>query len=166
MHLDSIDSTNEYAKRYFKEIKSKNPFVITAGEQTEGKGQQDKQWNSDKDENILLSFCFPPSLFYQGNFNNKFQLLATIALGCYDFCKSYISQPVFIKWINDIYVKDKKIAGILIENIYQSNEWQWAIAGIGININQSHFPIEKKAISIYQINQKKYTLSTLYLSLI
>lgn len=166
IHLEVIDSTNEYAKQYIQKLNPKNPFVITANYQKAGKGQQGKKWTSNKNENILLSFCFPPSLIYKGDLQNKFEFLATIALGCYDFLKSYIAQPVFLKWTNDIYVEDKKITGILIENIFQSHNWQWAIVGIGININQSHFEKEKKAVSLHQLTQQKYNLKILYPELI
>ena len=78
-------------------------------------------------------------------------------LGCLDFFSKYIKENVKIKWPNDIFINDRKAGGILIENVIKGNLWQWAVIGIGLNINQENFEKENlKAISLKQITGKNY----------
>ena len=71
--------------------------------------------------------------------DQQFLLSACIAVACHDFLSKYLSDKIFIKWPNDLYINDRKTGGILIENSLHGNKWQWAIAGTGININQEIF---------------------------
>ena len=71
--------------------------------------------------------------------NEQFLLSASIALSCYDLLNKYLPGEIFIKWPNDLYIRDRKAGGILIENIISGIIWKYAIIGIGININQTKF---------------------------
>ncbi|MBI2730689.1 MAG: biotin--[acetyl-CoA-carboxylase] ligase [Sphingobacteriales bacterium] len=80
---------------------------------------------------------------------------AAVALGVYDFFSKYAGDETTIKWPNDIYWRDRKAGGILIENIIAGAEYRWAIAGIGININQTNFPESlPNPVSLKQITGK------------
>jgi BirA family biotin operon repressor/biotin-[acetyl-CoA-carboxylase] ligase len=109
-------------------------FCVTTDFQTAGKGQGNKTWQSNKGENILASFYFQPSILpsQQIFFNYFFALTIrnTISLHV---------DHVRIKKPNDIWVEDKKIAGILIEHHIQGEKLKYSVAGVGININQTQF---------------------------
>ena len=86
-----------------------------------------------------------------------FVLSAAMALGCYDFIKDSGLPAVSIKWPNDVYSGDRKAAGILIENIYRGATWDWAVVGVGVNINQESFPPDiNKAVSFKMITGQHY----------
>ena len=123
-------------------------------DQYQGKGQRDKTWNSKPGENIILSVIKDCSGFH---LNNQFQLSVAVALACFDFFSAYAGDETRIKWPNDIYWRDRKAGGILIENMVKSDRWGKAIIGMGININQTTFDtIEGKPVSLKQITGKSF----------
>lgn len=90
-------------------------------------------------------------------FTFPFLLSASMALACYDFIKDFNVPDISIKWPNDIYIGDRKAAGILIENTYQGANWTGAIVGTGVNINQVNFPTDaRKAISLKMVTGTHY----------
>jgi BirA family biotin operon repressor/biotin-[acetyl-CoA-carboxylase] ligase len=109
-------------------------FCVAANEQTAAKAQGNKTWLSAKGENILVSFYFQPLLLppQQIYFNYFFALTIRKTL-------SLFVNNVMIKQPNDIYVGNKKIAGILIEHHIQGKKLSYTVAGVGININQAQF---------------------------
>ncbi|MCX6231531.1 MAG: biotin--[acetyl-CoA-carboxylase] ligase [Bacteroidetes bacterium] len=137
IRLKSITSTNDYASGL---VKSNNPAegtVIWANSQTAGKGQKGNSWESEADKNLTFSFILHPVLI---NPSEQFLLNKAISLGITDYLKTKINTlAVKIKWPNDIYAGEKKIAGILIENEILGNTLETAIVGIGLNINQLKF---------------------------
>jgi BirA family transcriptional regulator, biotin operon repressor / biotin---[acetyl-CoA-carboxylase] ligase len=87
----------------------------------------------------------------------QFQLSVAVALGCFDFFSNYAGEETTIKWPNDIYWRDRKAGGILIENIFHGKDWKYSVAGIGLNINQSYFDDNlKNAVSLKQITGKSF----------
>ena len=131
-------------------------------EQTAGKGQRGKQWVVNPGENITMSTVFAPSQRNSGTAPSRirsfpFLLSAAVVLGCYDFIKGFGVPDLFIKWPNDVYSGDRKAAGVLIENLYKGQLWEWAVAGTGINLNQTEFPlIDKKPVSIRMYTGKQH----------
>ncbi len=105
-------------------------------EQTAGKGQRGKSWASEKGKNIAMSLVVQPRAL---QISNQFHLSAAVAVCCFDFVKRYAGDETKIKWPNDLYWRDRKAGGILIENIMHGKEWKWAVIGIGINVNQTSF---------------------------
>ncbi len=147
--LSSVSSTNIYAMDKVQANLAAHGAVFFAWEQTAGKGQMGKSWLANKGENCLLSVVLDSSFL---SINQQFALSVVVALAGYDCLSAYISEELTIKWPNDLYWRDRKAAGILIENNLQGNKWPWAIAGIGINVNQTEFPdVAKKVVSIKQI---------------
>jgi BirA family biotin operon repressor/biotin-[acetyl-CoA-carboxylase] ligase len=158
MVLDSVDSTNNYAMEKVHAGMAKHGDGYFAHEQINGKGQRGKVWHTNKGENIILTIVLEPSVI---KVLQPFHLSVAVALACYDLLKIHVgsdaSGELKIKWPNDLYWRDRKAGGILIENIMRGKEWRWAIAGIGINVNQTEFSQEiVNPISLKQIMQKEF----------
>ncbi len=134
--IDSVDSTNNYAMQKVHAGLAKHGLACFAKEQTQGKGQRGKSWLGQPGQNIAMSLVLQPSFLKT---NQQFYLSMATALACYDFFKCIADEEIKIKWPNDLYWRDRKAGGILIENVLQGNDWKWAIVGIGININQTEF---------------------------
>lgn len=115
---------------------AKHGMAWFASEQTAGKGQRGKSWTSEKGKNIAMSLVIKPALLKMAG---QFHLSAAVALAVFELLKKYAGDEIKIKWPNDIYWRDRKAGGILIENKFQSKLWKWAVVGIGININQTVF---------------------------
>lgn len=181
IELQSVDSTNNYARQLIQEAglpdrhdTVQHGMVVFAHEQTAGKGQRGRVWASEPGKNIALSILLKPSVL---RLDQQFLLSACIAVSVHDFFKSYAADKVTIKWPNDLYWQDRKAGGILIESIIGKERgdtntqhgantatgsepvWQWAIAGIGININQVFFPEHlPNPVSLKQITGSDYKL--------
>jgi BirA family biotin operon repressor/biotin-[acetyl-CoA-carboxylase] ligase len=141
-------------KRRVAEGIAEHGYVLRAAYQTSGHGQGENTWESAAGSNLLLSINLNTSHIRadeQANCN------FAMSLALYDLVNSYLPGQARIKWPNDIYVNNKKIAGILIENNIRENSIQSAIFGIGINVNQVLFKTPN-AISLAFITKKQYDL--------
>jgi BirA family biotin operon repressor/biotin-[acetyl-CoA-carboxylase] ligase len=155
IELITTESTNIYAMEQARARLAQPGTAFFAHEQTQGKGQRGKQWKSAPGENIALSLLIAPPGLEPAN---PFPLSCATALGCYDFYKSIAGDETSIKWPNDIYWRDRKAGGILIENIVRAGRWELAVVGIGINVNQTVFdPSLPNPVSLRQITGKKFT---------
>jgi len=127
--LNEIVESNKNAETCLPDF-----FCVATNFQTAGKGQGNKTWMSEKGENLLVSFYFQPSILpaQQIYFNYFFALTIRKMLSLH-------VNNVKIKKPNDIFVDDKKIAGILIEHHIQGEKLNYSVAGVGININQTQF---------------------------
>ncbi|MBC7948465.1 MAG: biotin--[acetyl-CoA-carboxylase] ligase [Chitinophagaceae bacterium] len=165
IELQSIDSTNNYALTHIREGLAQHGMAVFSHEQTAGKGQRGKDWASIKGENIAISIILRP---FPLQVSEQFQLSVCAALAVYEFFTKYAGTETRIKWPNDLYWRDRKAGGILIENIVGSNNgdqagqtedspWRWAVVGVGININQTSFPPElSHPVSLKQITGEEY----------
>lgn len=133
--LDAIDSTNDYAKKLIKESTVKEGTVILTDFQTKGKGQKGGYWESEKGKNLTLSIVINPAFL---QVQKQFYLSMSISIGIVGFL-SYLSLNSKIKWPNDIYIHNRKVGGILIENAIKNNAIASSVIGIGINLNQTEF---------------------------
>lgn len=131
-------SSNTMAMNLAQHEKLKEGTIINVLNQTQGKGQGKHSWHSLASQNLTFSMILYPEFL---SFSNQFYLSKTVAVAVAEFVNTFI-EDVFIKWPNDIYIKDKKTAGILIENNINGNKMNISIIGIGININQTLFPKE------------------------
>ena len=128
-------STNDYLACLCKESKAKEFYTVMADSQTKGKGQRGNSWESEAGKNLTFSIVlYPTALEARKQF--CFSMLA--ALACHEALDNY-TNGFSIKWPNDIYWKDKKIGGILIENELEGGYIVQSIIGIGLNINQEVF---------------------------
>lgn len=135
IHLDTVDSTNNYTANLQKEGKIQHGTVILADEQSAGRGQRGASWTSSAGENLLLSIYLAPDNL---SVVDQSALTHFISLSLIDFLRK-IGISGKIKWPNDIYVNDQKIAGILIENSIRSSRISETIIGVGLNVNQTVF---------------------------
>ena len=136
--LQRVPSTNEYLK---DELSKSTPLregtVIMAVDQYAGRGQKGTTWQSEPGKNLTFSLLLMPS-FLDPKY--QFSLTVAISIALVQWLESLLHTPVTIKWPNDIYVGDRKIGGMLIENILKGKIWKSAVIGIGINVNQTEFP--------------------------
>jgi BirA family transcriptional regulator, biotin operon repressor / biotin---[acetyl-CoA-carboxylase] ligase len=133
---ESVSSTNDFAKELLlKTIPIADITVIDAKEQTKGRGQRGNSWESETGKNAILSFIVKPTFLKP---NQQFYLSMAVSLAIVE-CVNEFCDSVFIKWPNDIYISNKKLCGILIENSLLDNSIQTAIIGIGLNVNQTNF---------------------------
>ena len=158
IELLSADSTNNYALGQIHANLAQPGTCFFAHDQTAGKGQRGKSWATEKGSNIILSIVLKPSFLQMFQ---QFRLSACAAVATQHFLGDHAGEAIKIKWPNDIYWKDNKIAGILIENIARGSSadggWEWAVVGIGINVNQTQFPAHlKNPVSLKQITGKSY----------
>lgn len=154
VELSETDSTNIYAMTHIQHNMATHGSVFFAHRQWAGKGQHGKNWVTEAGQNIIMSAIIDPKPLVPGQ---QFRLSVAIALACYDFFSRYAGEETSIKWPNDIYWRDRKAGGILIENLLRGQNWQWAVAGIGININQVLFDTTlANPVSLKQITGKTF----------
>jgi BirA family biotin operon repressor/biotin-[acetyl-CoA-carboxylase] ligase len=152
--LHTVDSTNNYAMGMVHEGMAQHGAAVFSREQTKGRGQRNRHWISETGMNIALSVIL--EINDQFSASRMFLLSKAMALAAARFFNRYTTETAFIKWPNDIYLRDRKAGGILIENILKGNAWKFSIAGVGLNINQDAFgELATKAISLYNISGKK-----------
>ena len=162
IELSTIDSTNIYAMREIKEGLAKSGSCYTADFQTHGKGQHGRVWESSKGQNLLCTYILElKKLDTVKNWapTDQIGFSAAIALGARAFFGTFAGPETKIKKPNDIYFRDRKAGGLLIENLVRGKEWTWTVIGIGMNINQSSFSsAATNPISLQQITNQNWDL--------
>ncbi len=154
IQLDEVESSNNYAMAMVQARMAEHGNAWFAHSQTAGKGQRGKVWQMEPGANIILSVVIEPTTLKA---HQAFLLAAVVALACHQFFVENVFDDVKIKWPNDIYWKDRKAGGILIENVFRGKEWKFAVVGIGLNINQVKFPYTvKNPVSMRQITGKTF----------
>ena len=157
MYIAQTNSTNTLLKELLARGEwPEGETYLYAGYQTAGRGQTGNGWESEKGKNLLCSILLPP---------NKNLYLLNIAVSV--AIVRMINEPLTIKWPNDIYYHDKKLAGILLENAIVGSEIKYTIAGIGLNVNQTAFVSDApNPISLRQITGKEYDVDQMMNNLI
>jgi len=159
IELESVDSTNNYAKELLAEGKPVEGTIVFAHEQHAGRGQMGNTWETEKQKNLTVSIILRPDFL---DADKQFYLSMAISLAVKDFCESLIQDEIKIKWPNDIYWRNKKLGGILIENTINGNRISTSVVGIGINVNQDDFSdLLPNPVSLLQISNFKFKLSNL-----
>ena len=160
--LDAIPSTNDYLKELSRKESLKNFTIVTALNQTNGKGQMGSQWKSETGKNLTMSILIKETLF---NKNQIFYLNAAVALSILEVLQEYNVLKLAIKWPNDIMSDTKKIGGILIENSFKTDNTIESVVGIGLNVNQLDFENLSKASSMAIIMNKEFSVDEIILKL-
>ena len=165
IELPSIDSTNIYAMEQIKAGRAISGSCYNTPFQTHGKGQHGRVWESEKGQNLLCSYVLElKSLNPAKNWGPEDQkgLSAAVAIGAKAFFGANAGDETLIKLPNDIYWRDRKAGGILIENSLRGTEWTWAVIGIGFNINQTSFsPDAPNPVSLRQITGRQWEIARL-----
>ncbi len=144
VHIDETDSTN----RWLREQGGEEDMVVWADYQTAGRGQGQNHWESERGQNLTFSVLLHPEGVLA---NRQFSISMQVSLALCEALEQHIGD-VSIKWPNDIYWRDAKIAGILIENRLHGSEVRDSIIGIGLNVNQRRFVSDApNPVSLWQI---------------
>jgi birA, biotin-[acetyl-CoA-carboxylase] ligase region len=136
LFFENLPSTNTHAVNLLKKNNLPEGTIVYTNYQSAGRGQTGNRWDSEDSKNLLISIVLFPAFL---NPADQFYISMTISLGICDFLLKFIPD-CSIKWPNDIYVNNDKIAGILLESSITGNQIEYTIAGIGLNINQEKFP--------------------------
>jgi BirA family transcriptional regulator, biotin operon repressor / biotin---[acetyl-CoA-carboxylase] ligase len=135
--LPTIDSTNAYTMNLISKGLAKHGMIVQAMHQTEGKGQRGNTWSSRQNENIICSIALEHEAI---ELEGQFILGMATALGVLDTVKHFLpNHACWIKWPNDVLINNKKVAGVLIENIVRGTVWTHSVVGIGMNVNTPYF---------------------------
>ncbi|WP_420461089.1 biotin--[acetyl-CoA-carboxylase] ligase [Neolewinella sp.] len=124
--------------------------VYTTYSQSAGRGQGSNHWHSSPGANLTLSLLLRPDRL---TVNHLLALMQFVALAVADTVAVYLpTERICLKWPNDVYVGRQKIAGILLQNGLRGTQVQWAVAGIGLNVNERDFPepLARSATSLSQ----------------
>lgn len=157
VELSDVDSTNTWIHDKFSCSEIKSWTAVRSANQKAGRGQRGNSWLSEPGANLLFSFLYQPKALHA---TQQFLLSQTVSLAVVDWLLSFTPHAC-IKWPNDIYVGEQKIAGILIENILLGEYINASIVGIGININQTDFSSDlPNPISLAMVTHKTFDIKT------
>jgi len=154
-----LQSTNTELKTLLsnKEL-AENTVVITA-HQTAGRGQVGNTWESEANKNLTFSLLLRPRFLAP---HLQFYISKIVSLALVDTIKQVAQMEASIKWPNDIYIGNQKVAGILIENSILGNQLDYCIVGIGLNVNQAVFTSDApNPVSLKKLSGKDYDLEAL-----
>jgi len=155
LQIEACESTNIYAKNLMAKNEPMEGTVIITDKQTKGKGQFGNKWLSEDYKNLTLSIILKPTFLAPAE---QFYLSKIVSLACLDTFLDFDVNDFTIKWPNDIYFKNKKIGGVLIENSISSTQINDCVIGVGLNINQNYFKNLATAISLKNIIDKEVSL--------
>jgi BirA family biotin operon repressor/biotin-[acetyl-CoA-carboxylase] ligase len=153
--LDAIDSTNDYLKQLSKEKVLENYTIVMAKEQTNGKGQMGAKWISEPGKNLIMSVLvkdLPLDMI------SIFDLNAAVAIAAINTLSMSYYPSGKIKWPNDIMAENKKVGGILVENMFKPNGTFTSVVGFGLNLNQTNFENLPNASSMITVTGKEWNL--------
>ena len=134
-HINEVSSTNDYLAQLCERNKAQEFYTVITDHQLDGKGQRGNTWESENGKNLLFSMVLYPTALEA---NKQFYLSMLTTISIIDALSKY-TDNFCVKWPNDIYWKDKKIGGILIENELEGKYITQSIIGIGLNVNQEEF---------------------------
>lgn len=161
--LNATDSTNSYLRQLSSQAPLSDYTIVTAEHQFNGRGQMGTQWESQEGKNLMVS-VFKDISFLKFKHHHFISMVTSLAL--VNALQQFYIPKLFIKWPNDILSENKKICGILIENIVKQNSLKATIIGIGLNVNQMEFSDLPKASSMQAISGVNYNLEEVLQSVI
>ncbi|MGB3801438.1 MAG: biotin--[acetyl-CoA-carboxylase] ligase [Lewinella sp.] len=131
--------------------------VYITNDQTAGRGQGANRWFSTPGANLTFSMLVQPDLLAVDRIFALTQFASlSVTQGLASYLPELLEHDLRIKWPNDLYVGNRKIGGILIQNGLRGSRIQWSVIGVGLNVNEHHFPtdLQASATSIYQVTGK------------
>lgn len=163
MEVASCTSTNDLLRETIEKSFQAEGFVLFTPHQTAGRGQIGTKWHSHPGDSLTFSLWLQPKFLHPAR---QFFLNMAISNALIQFMQQQVSVKSQIKWPNDLYIGNKKSGGILIENMLTQHQISGSIVGIGINLNQTAFPIElPNPVSWKQITGLSYHPKTVLLEL-
>ncbi len=159
---DSVDSTNNVAHRFARDD-AQSGTVILAEFQTTGRGRNARKWVAQKGENITASVILRPTMPLE----NLTYLSLLTALSVAQAIEDVVGQRAEIKWPNDVLIRRKKVAGVLVETSARASAVDYVVIGIGLNVNQVQFPddLAEHATSLFLETGNTHDQTTLFVSL-
>lgn len=163
IRLDEVDSTNNILSAKYLNRNLPEGSAVVALSQSKGRGLGQNKWHSEPGKNLTCSFVLYPEFLHP---SKQFYIAKAVSLAVADLVGLY-SDKVSIKWPNDIYVDDKKIAGLLIENAIERNSIKSSVIGIGLNVNEKEFPKNlPNPVSLMNITKTRHDLEEILENLI
>ncbi len=165
MHIikvDAIDSTNSFVRKFYPGTSNFKPVCVRAIEQTQGRGQRGAIWKSEAGKNLTFSILYPHQKL---TISRHFLLSAQIALSILKYLNKLNIPKLSVKWPNDILSANKKVGGILIENILNKDGITASVIGVGLNVNQLGFDEFPNAGSLRSVSSKEFDLEELLIEL-
>ena len=160
--LNAIPSTNNFLKERYQKGDCVDGELVWAKEQTKGRGQRERNWISSAENSLTFSVYRSFTNFHS---RNTFMVSAGVAIGIINALKVIGIPDLKIKWPNDILSCNKKVAGILIENIVKKSQLKSSIIGVGLNVNQLKFLDLPYAGSLASVTGKEWILEKVFNSL-
>jgi len=162
IYLSEIPSTNSFAMELLSKTSPPEGTCIIADYQSAGRGQIGRYWHSKAGKNLLISYIFYPESL---DLSFQFYLNIMSGLALLETVKPYFAGAK-IKWPNDIYAGDRKLAGILVQNVLRGQHIRATIVGIGLNVNEMQFPAEiPNPVSLAQLTGTETDLSAIRMQL-
>ncbi len=162
LFLPECHSTNDKALELIRTDQAREGFIVICGHQSRGKGQRGNTWETEPGKNLTFSLVLKPDFL---DITEQFQLNMMVSNSIRKLLQEYLPD-LKVKWPNDLVIPGRgKIGGILIENILNSTSWEYAVVGIGLNINQRSFGIST-ACSLASVTGGQFDLEELFRMLI
>lgn len=162
IYLTEIPSTNSYAMDLLSKTSPPEGTCIFADYQSAGRGQIGRHWHSEAGKNLLISYIFYPESL---DLSLQFYLNIMSGLALLETVKPYFPGAK-LKWPNDIYAGDRKLAGILVQNVLRGQHIRATVVGIGLNVNEIQFPAEiPNPVSLAQLTGTETDLSRIRMQL-
>lgn len=160
--LDGVDSTNDQVHAL---VSDKEILLVSAEFQRKGRGQKGNSWESGEGQNLLFSLLIRPDYVAS---NEQFILSQAVSLAIQQTLSDLLkTDDVKIKWPNDIYWKDRKICGILIENSLFGKHIDYSTIGVGLNVNQCAFLSDApNPVSLFQITGQTYERTSILMEIV
>lgn len=151
--LEKTDSTNDELRRRLNQ--SGDLAIIAAESQTAGRGQGDHSWHSAPGQNLTFSVLLRHRCLKA---SDALAVTSIMALGIRDYLQTKGIEP-WIKWPNDIWVGEKKICGILVENSIRAGRIDYSIVGVGLDVNQTEWPSDlPNPVSLKELTGRQYDI--------
>jgi BirA family biotin operon repressor/biotin-[acetyl-CoA-carboxylase] ligase len=154
IHLETVDSTNKFALDFAETSAIKNGLVIWADEQTAGRGHGENSWESKSGKNLTFTLVIKPLYISPAR---QFTITQMVSVALQNTLEKFTGRnDIRIKWPNDIYAGNKKLAGMLIQNVIKGEELDLSVIGIGLNVNQQQFNLRvPNPVSIIHLIKKE-----------
>ncbi len=148
IRLEETASTNSYLRGLVEKEPLAGGSVVVADFQTAGRGQKGNSWESERGKNLMFSVILYPHFLPA---NRQFLISQITALSVKETLDEYV-DGIAVKWPNDIYYKERKICGMLLEHSLQGSEIERTLTGVGLNVNQLRFASDApNPVSLRQI---------------
>jgi BirA family transcriptional regulator, biotin operon repressor / biotin---[acetyl-CoA-carboxylase] ligase len=150
-HFDTIDSTNDAAKRMVADGRITGPAFLAAAEQTGGRGSRGRTWSSPKNAGIYLTVVDIPNASQATPPTTSFTLATGVA--CCEALRDTCRVRVRLKPVNDLYVDGRKLGGILTEAVFTGRRMDALMIGVGINLRTSEHALPAGSVTPVAIQE-------------